>query len=140
MVNHVIWPVIMTEPEHARRTRLWERYVLRGEPRKDVVPEIAAEFDVEEATIAEDIASIDEWLPELDVFHEASGIALLVELRVNRQQLQQLADRARDDDDMTQERKIREEINRSINFERQLHEASLKTEPSPSSIDELLER
>ena len=112
--------------------------MLRGDPRDDVISEIAADFDVDEATVAEDIASIDEWLPELDTFHEGSGIALLVELRANRQQLHQLADQARDDEDLTQERKVREEINRSINFERQLHDASLKTRPSHSGIDDLL--
>ena len=129
----------MTASDRARRTRLWERYVLRGEPREEVIADLAAEFDVDEATIIEDIDSIDEWLPELDVYHEASGIALLVELRANRQQLHQLADQARDDDDLTQERKVREEINRSINFERQLHDASLKTKPRKTGIDDLLD-
>lgn len=128
----------MTSSEHTRRTRLWERYVLRGEPREEVIAEITAEFDVEEATVAEDIASVAEWLPELDVFHEASGIALLVELRTNRQQLHQLADQARDDEDLTQERKVREEINRSINFERQLHDASIKTKPA-RGVDKFVE-
>ncbi|QCS42028.1 hypothetical protein [Natrinema versiforme] len=113
--------------------------MLRGERREAVVPEIAAEFDVEEATVTEDIALISEWLPRLDEFRDIHGITLLRELRANRQQLHQLADRARDDDDLTQERKIREEINRSINFERQLHEGDLKTELSASdkTVDEL---
>lgn len=129
----------MPSSERARRTRLWERYILRGEPRETVVPEIAAEFDVDEATVAEDIATITDWLPRLDESRDISGIALLQELRANRQQLHQLADRARDDEDLTQERKIREEINRSINFERQLHEGDLKTALSADdkTIDEL---
>lgn len=129
----------MPPSERARRTQLWKRYILHGEPRESVIPDIAAEFDVDEATVIEDIASIDEWLPRLDEARKISGIALLQELRANRQQLHQLADRARDDDDLTQERKIREEINRSINFERQLHEADLKTKLSSSdkTIEEL---
>ena len=129
----------MTASDRDRRTRLWERYVLRGEPREEVIADLTTEFDADEATIMEDIDSIDEWLPELDVYHEASGMALLVELRANRQQLHQLADQARDDDDLTQERKVREEINRSINFERQLHDASLKTKPRTTGLDDLID-
>lgn len=45
-------------PEHARHTRLWERYVLRGESHEADIAELAAEFDGDEATISEEIASI----------------------------------------------------------------------------------
>ncbi|ADB60143.1 hypothetical protein Htur_1253 [Haloterrigena turkmenica DSM 5511] len=117
----------MTPSERARRTRLWERYVLRGEPHEEVVSEVAAEFDVDEKTIREDLTSISHWLPRLDEFRDMSGVALLMELRANRQQLHQLADQARDAEDITQERKIREEINRAVNFERQLLDSDLKT-------------
>ncbi|MDS0475683.1 hypothetical protein [Natrinema sp. 1APR25-10V2] len=113
--------------EQTRRTQIWERYVLRGEPRETVVAEVAADLDVDEATIREDLDSIRTWLPDLDEFRDIGGIALVVELRANRQQLHQLADEARDDEDITEERKIRQEINRSINVERQLHDTLPKT-------------
>jgi hypothetical protein len=124
----------MTTTDQARRKRIWERHVLRGEPREEVVPEIATEFGVDEVTVEEDLVSIDDWLPKLDEFRKMSGIALVVELRANRQQLHQLADQARDDEEITQERKIRQEINRSINFERQLHEADMKTKPTSADL------
>ncbi|MFC6764505.1 PqqD family protein [Natrinema soli] len=135
---HTDAPVSMTPPDHMRRNRLWERYILRGEPRDEVVPDLAAEFDVDEETIETDIATVADWLTELDLIREESGIALVAELRANRQHLHQLADRARDEDDLTKERKIREEINRSITIERQLHDASLKTTPATSELDHLL--
>ncbi len=129
----------MTPSDRARRTRIWERFILRGEPREEVVTEIAAEFDVDEATIHEDFESITHWLPRLDEFRDMSGFALLLEFRANRQQLQQLADQARDDEDITQERKIRKEINRALNFERRLLESDIKTALSGTdkTIDEL---
>ena len=131
----------MTPTERARRTRIWERYILRGESREEVVSEIAAEFDVDEATVHEDLTSITHWLPRLDELRDMSGIALFMELRANRQQLHQLADQARDTGELTQERKVREEINRSINFERQLLDSDLKTEltTSEKTVGEMLE-
>ena len=129
----------MPSSEHARRKRLWERYILRGEPYEEVIPEIAAEFDVDEETIDEDLATISDWLQELELFRDEGGIALVVELRANRQQLHQLADLARDEEDLTEERQIREEINRSINLERRLHEASLKTKPPSSEMERLMD-
>lgn len=52
---------------------------------------------------------------------------MLAEGRANRQQLHQLAGQARDAGDRTEERKVREELNRSLNLERRLREGDTKT-------------
>lgn len=122
----------MKPTPHSRREELWKRYVLFGEPREEVVADVAADFDVTPETIADDLQGIDAWLPELDVRRDVTGISLLAELRVNRQRLHQLAHDANSEEDITAERQIREEINRSLDLERRLLEGSVTTQ-----IDEL---
>lgn len=129
----------MPSSQRARRRRLWERYLLRGEPREEVVPELATEFDVAEETIEDDIATVADWIADLDLVRAEDGLTLIAELRANRQHLNQLADMARDEGELTEERKVREEINRSINIERQLHDASLKTTPATSELNKFLD-
>ena len=126
--------ITMDPEERTRRGRLWRRHVVRGEPLDELLPELSEEFGVEENVLEEDIETIDEWLPQLDILRGRAGVALLGELRLNRQALNRLAVQARDDGDLTEERKIRQEINRSINIERSLHEDSIKTEMSDKMI------
>lgn len=76
-------------------------------------------------------------IAELDLVREEAGLVLVAELRTNRQHRTRLADMARDDGKLAAERKIREEINRSITIERQLHDASLKTTPATGELDRL---
>ena len=95
-----------------------------GEPRKTIIADLAEEFDVDEAALEDDLETITEWLPKLDTVRNAGGISALAELRANRQQLHQLAQQAREQGDISEERKIREEINDSLNLERRLRESS----------------
>lgn len=120
----------MTPEERARRTALWRRYIVRGEELATVIADLATEFDVDEATFHQDLDDIDGWLPHLEVTREVSGFSMLAELRENRQQLHRLADEARDADDLTQERKVREEINHSLNLERRLRTDDISTSPT----------
>jgi hypothetical protein len=120
--------------ERTRRGRLWRRHVVRGEPLDELLPELSDELGVDEDVLEKDIETIDEWLPQLDLLRKRAGVSLLGELRLNRQALNRLADQARDKGDLTGERKIRQEINRSINIERSLHEDSLRTEMSDENI------
>lgn len=125
----------MNENERTRRQTLWERHLLMGEPRDTVVAELATEYDVDEATIEEDLETIIEWLPKLDPLREVGGVAALAELRANRQHLHELAHHARKAGDITEERKIREEINDSLNLERRLRESSTNVVRTDSDIE-----
>lgn len=125
----------MDDNERTRRQALWERHLLMGEPRETVITELTAEYDVDEATVEDDLETITEWLPKLDPLRDAGGISALAELRANRQQLHQLAQQAREEGDITEERKIREEINDSLNLERRLRESSTDVVRTDSEID-----
>ena len=125
----------MTPEERARRQQLWQRHLKNGEDRETVIADLAAEFEVAEQTLEEDLDTIDEWLPRLDVLRNVGGISLLAELRANRQHLHQLADDARDADDLTEERKVREEINRSLNLERRMREGPVTTTKSDATLE-----
>lgn len=70
-----------------------------------VVADLAAAFDVDEETLQDDVDTIDEWLPRLDITRDVGGISLLAEVRSNRQELHQLADQAREPDEWVEERK-----------------------------------
>lgn len=95
----------------------------------EVIETITDEFDTSRETVEADLNSIDEWLPKLDLFREVQGVSLLAELRQNRQRLYEMAEEARDQDELVEERKIRAEINRSLNMERHLNDSSLNTTP-----------
>ncbi|MFC6715974.1 hypothetical protein ACFQGT_18050 [Natrialbaceae archaeon GCM10025810] len=103
------------------------------EPREAVVSELAA--DVDAATGAAELVSIAAWGADLDVVHEASGIARRSARRANRHHLHQLAARARGEGGLTQDRTSREERTRASTLERHLHEARRTTTPTASGID-----
>lgn len=129
----------MRAEDHERRQRIWELLVYEDPALTDVIETITDEFETSRETVEADLNSIDEWLPKLDLFREVQGVALLAELRQNRQRLYEMAAEARDDDELVQERKIRAEINRSLNMERHLTDSSLNTAPT-DEVDELIEQ
>ncbi|MFC7008526.1 hypothetical protein [Halalkalicoccus salilacus] len=119
----------MKAEDHERRRRIWELLVYEDPALTDVIKTITEEFETSKQTVEADLDSIDEWLPKLDLFRQVQGVALLAELRQNRQRLYEMAGEARDDDELVEERKIRAEINRSLNMERYLSDSSLNTTP-----------
>ncbi|WP_336361944.1 hypothetical protein [Halalkalicoccus salilacus] len=129
------------DPEvHERRRRIWRLLVEDDLALGEIIETVADDFDTAPETIEEDLETIDDWLPELDLLREVPGIALLAEVRQNRQRLHQMAEQAHEQDDLTQERKIRSEINRSLNIERQLGNSDLKiTHIPPPGVEEMLE-
>lgn len=129
------------DPEvHERRRRIWRLLVEDDLALGEIIETVADDFDTAPETIEEDLETIDDWLPELDLLREVPGIALLAEVRQNRQRLHQMAEQAHEQDDLTQERKIRSEINRSLNIERQLSNSDLTITRTPSpGIEEILE-
>lgn len=129
------------DPEvHERRRRIWRLLVEDDLALGEIIETVADDFDTAPETIEEDLETIDDWLPELDLLREVPGIALLAEVRQNRQRLHQMAEQAHEQDDLTQERKIRSEINRSLNIERQLSNSDLTITRTPSpGVEEMLE-
>lgn len=129
------------DPEvHERRRRIWRLLVEDDLALGEIIETVADDFDTAPETIEEDLETIDDWLPELDLLREVPGIALLAEVRQNRQRLHQMAEQAHEQDDLTQERKIRSEINRSLNIERQLSNSDLKiTRTPPSELEDILD-
>lgn len=129
------------DPEvHKRRRQIWRLLVEDDLALGEIIETVADDFDTAPETIEEDLETIDDWLPELDLLREVPGIALLAEVRQNRQRLHQMAEQAHEQDDLTQERKIRSEINRSLNIERQLSNSDLTITRTPSpGVEEMLE-
>lgn len=125
----------MKAEDHERRRRIWELLVYEDPALTDVIKTITEEFETSKQTVEADLDSIDEWLPKLDLFREVQGVALLAELRQNRQRLYEMAGEARDDDELVEERKIRAEINRSLNMERYLSDSSLNTTPAADTAE-----
>lgn len=128
------------EPEtHERRRRIWELLVQEDHSVPELIETVAEEFNTAPDTVEEEVETIDDWLHELDLLRRVSGISLLAELQQNRQQLHQMARQARDEEDLVQERKIRAEINRSLNIERQLNEDSTKIRHIERDFNDLMD-
>lgn len=125
----------MKAEDHERRRRIWELLVYEDSALTDVIETITEEFETSRETVEADVDSIDEWLPKLDLFRQVPGVALLAELRQNRQRLYEMAEEARDDEELVEERKIRAEINRSLNMERHLSDSSLNTTPAADTAE-----
>lgn len=128
----------MNPEKHERRQRIWELIVRDDRVLTDIIATITEEFNVSTETVEDDIDTIDEWLPELDLLREVQGISLLAELRQNRQRLHQMADEAHNQGESTQERQIRAEINRSLNLERQLSNSSIQITKQKDAMEEFL--
>ena len=129
----------MDPEEHERRRRIWQLLVEDDLSLGEIIETVADDFDTDPETVEADLETIDDWLPELDLLRDIPGIALLAEIRQNRQRLHQMAERARDQDDLVQERKIRSEINRSLNIERQLGTSDMQTTRTSTDIDNILD-
>ena len=120
------------DPEvHKRRRQIWRLLVEDALALGEIIETVADDFDTAPETIEEDLETINNWLPELDLLREVLGVALLAEVRRNRQRLHQMAEQAHEQDDLVQERKIRSEINRSLNIERQLGNSSFGITRTP---------
>lgn len=104
-----------------------------------MIETVADEFEEDEETVEADIQNIGQWLHRLDVFRHVQGIALLAELRENRRKLHQMAETVHEREGYTEERKIRSEINRSINMERHLADSTLRVAKGSHKYEDLLE-
>lgn len=99
-----------------RRLKTWKLYIVRGVSHSRVCQRIAAEYDMSEGGVKADIARMDDWLPKLDAadLDEGNGLSRIREARENRQRMQQMALKARQNDNLELELKIREKIGKEI--------------------------
>lgn len=112
---------------HDRRRRIRELLIYEDVTPSEIIDTITEEFATDRETIENDLDTVADWLYELDLLRDVQGISLLAELRRNRQRLHRMADDANAQGELTEERKIRAEINRSISLERQISDSSLQT-------------
>lgn len=129
----------MNTEERERRQRIWELLTYEDHTYTEVIETVADEFEEDEETVEADIQNIGEWLPRLDVFRDVQGIALLAELRENRRKLHQMAETVHEREEYTEERKIRSEINRSINMERYLADSTLRVAKESHEYEDILD-
>jgi hypothetical protein len=118
-------PTDMNAEEYERRQRIWEVLTYEDLTYTEILETVANEFEVNEKTVEDDIQKVHMWLPELDILRDVQGMSLLAELRENRRRLYQMAETAYEQEEFTDELKIRSEINRSINMERYMADSSL---------------
>lgn len=122
-----------------RRKKTWELLRIEGLSEEEAVTTVAEEHDVSESTVSEDIRNMEEWLPEISRSAREAELSLLYELEENRQRLHEMADEARDNDDLSVELKIRRSIVNTIKLGGQLNEEIDRNPDEPTGIaDELL--
>lgn len=129
----------MNTEDRERRQRIWELLTYEDHTYSEVIETVADEFEEDEETVEEDIQDIEKWLPKLDVFRDVQGIALLAELRRNRRKLHRMAEAVHEQEEYAEERKIRSEINRSINMERYLADSTLSVKKRSHEYEEIFE-
>jgi len=122
-----------------RRKKTWELLQIEGLSEEEAVTTVAEEHDVSESTVSEDIRNMEEWLPEISRSAREAELSLLYELEENRQRLHEMADEARDNDDLSMELKIRRSIVNTIKLGGQLNEEIDRNPDEPTDLaDELL--
>jgi transcriptional antiterminator len=110
----------MREDLRERRNKVFDLLVIKGYEYGDVVAKIAERFDVTERTVENDISNMSDWLPEVSQYDDDDGVAKILELRRNRQRLQQMATEARKEGDLRRELRIRRSIEASVETETEL--------------------
>lgn len=120
------------DPElRERREDTWKALVVQGRRYSDVVSYISNKYDTPESTIESDISRIDEWLPDLDAANHKSGVSRMRELRENRQNTHQVAQKARKEGELDTELKARRQIDRGIKIDVELSQSLGLTEQEP---------
>lgn len=129
----------MNAEDRERRQRIRELLTYEDYTYSEVIETVADEFEEDEETIEDEIQNIKKWLPKLDVFRDVQGITLLAELRENRRRLHQMAEAVHEQEEFVEERKIRSEINRSINMERYLADSTLTVRKGSHEHEDLFD-
>ena len=123
-----------------RRKRTWELLQMEGVSEEEAVTTVAEEHDVNEPTVSEDIHNMEEWLPKISRSSREAELSLLYELEENRQRLYEMADEARDQEDLRMELKIRRSIVNTIKLGGQLDDDINRDPKEPAYLsDEMLD-
>lgn len=102
----------MRQDLRERRLETWDLLVIKGIPYGDVVTRLADKYGTAESTIESDIGRMDNWFPKLDLTDDELVRAQmrLREHRQNRQEIQQLILRIRNNDNISDATKIKREL------------------------------
>ena len=121
-----------------RRRETWRLLHIEGIPEKEAIPELTEEYGVSEATISEDIRSMEEWLPEISRSAREAELSLVYELEETRQRLYAMAEEAQKEDDLQTELKIQQTIINTIELGRELEHDNIDRDP-PADIEEKMD-
>mgnify|MGYP000158477673 CR=1 FL=1 len=110
----------MKDSTRKRREQVFKLLVVKGYDYAEVVDKLAESFDVARGTVKRDINEMEDWLPEIARYDDDNGVAKILELRRNRQRLQQLATEARQEGETAKELSIRRSIEKSVLSEAEL--------------------
>ncbi|WP_049898898.1 hypothetical protein [Halococcus agarilyticus] len=123
-----------------RRKSTWQLLQMEGVSEEETVATVAEEHGVNESTVSEDIRNMEEWLPKISRSAREAELSLLYELEENRQRLYEMADEARDEEDLSMELKIRRSIVNTIKLGGQLNEDIDRNPDEPTDLlDEMIE-
>lgn len=121
----------------ARRERTWELLVIRGMDRDEAVDRLSTSFGVRPSTIRTDIARMDEWLPALAA-RPATDESRVLELRLARQRLYQMARDAHEADDLRLELDIYREVIRTLSLDDEFQDRLLDDDEEVQTLISLL--
>ena len=121
-----------------RRKRTWELLQMEGVSEEEAVTTVADEHGVNESTVGEDIRNMEEWLPKISRSAREAELSLLYELEENRQRLYEMADEARDQEDLRMELKIRRSIVNTIKLGGQLDDDINRDPKEPAYLSDAM--
>ncbi|UTF56010.1 hypothetical protein [Natronosalvus rutilus] len=124
----------MRDELRARREETWRLLVEMGIGYSDAVARIAENFDCNESTVKTDISRMETWIGELDVAYY-SGVSRLRELRQQRQRLNQMALEARQQEDLTTEKSVRQEIRQNLESDMRMSQRLGLTNEEPQQFE-----
>ena len=99
---------------------------------------ITAEYDVAESTVREDINTMSEWLPEVSRSARVAELSLVYEVEETRQRLYEMAEEARDNDDVDVELKIQQRIIDTIKLSNRLRDDIDRDPQEETLLDEMM--
>jgi len=121
-----------------RRRETWRLIHIEGISEKEAIAELTEKYGVSEATISEDIRSMEEWLPEISRSAREAELSLVYELEETRQRLYAMAEEAQKEDDLQTELKIQQTIINTIELGRELEQDDIDRDP-PADIEEKMD-
>ena len=121
-----------------RRRATWKLLEMDGVSEAEATSMITAEYDVAESTVREDINTMSEWLPEVSRSARVAELSLVYEVEETRQRLYEMAEEARDNDDVDVELKIQQRIIDTIKLSNRLRDDIDRDPQEETLLDEMM--